>query len=83
MVAQSIQSNYKEIDARKSVSIVTYADDIVVLGEIEDNIKLTMEESIQSAKTTGCEINENKIKYTCMTRKPHRMHQARNIQIEE
>jgi len=38
-------------NVEKSVSILTYADDNIVLGGTEDNIKLAMEELIRSAKT--------------------------------
>jgi len=50
VVARSIHNTYKGIDIGKSISILAYADDIVVVGETEDDIKLTTEELIRSAK---------------------------------
>lgn len=46
------------------MSILIYTDDTVVLGETENDLKLTMEELIRSK----FEINENKTKYMCITR---------------
>jgi len=83
VVARSIHNKYKEIDVGKSVSILTYADDIVILGETEDDIKLATEELIRSTKTIRFEINENKTKYRCVTRKQPQIHQTRIIQIGE
>lgn len=49
VVARSIHSKYKGIDVGKSISILAYVDDIVVLGETEDDIKTATEELIRSA----------------------------------
>lgn len=38
VVARNIHTKYKGIHIGKSVSILAYADDIVVLGETEDDI---------------------------------------------
>lgn len=45
--------------------------------------KPATEEIIQSIKTIGFEINENQIKYKCITREQPQIHQTRNIQIGE
>jgi hypothetical protein len=69
---------YKEIDVGKSESILAYADDIAVLGETEDDMKLATEVLILSAMTIESKINENKTKYMCITRERPQTHQTMN-----
>jgi len=55
----------------KQISLVGYADDIVVIAETEDSFKRTTEMLIDAAKKIGLIINENKTKFMIVSRKEH------------
>jgi hypothetical protein len=50
------------------IQCIAYADDIILLGRSINYLKETLEELKQGVKKVGLEINQEKTKYTIMTR---------------
>jgi hypothetical protein len=59
-------------------ALLAYADDVVILGSNEEDIKTTTEELITSAMNMGLMINEGKTKYMIVKR-GNQLHQNRSM----
>jgi len=54
---------YQGINCGQNLPLLAYADNVVILGESEQDIKKATELLIQSVKKRGLNINETKTKY--------------------
>lgn len=50
-------------------TLLTYADDMVILGKSQDQIISTILNLIEASQIIGLNINEDKTKYMIMTRR--------------
>ncbi|KAL4141519.1 hypothetical protein QTP88_004148 [Uroleucon formosanum] len=66
-VVRDIPINY-EIEPNYKNIMLAYADDIVILGDIKDDIMEVTEKLIESSHRMNLVINENKTKYLVMSR---------------
>jgi hypothetical protein len=53
-----------------SRTLLAYADDIVILGGSQTEVEESTNKLIKFSKRMGLNINENKIKYMIMSRRP-------------
>jgi len=48
--------------------LLAYADDIVIMGNSRDDVIHTTRKLLKTSKGIGLEVNQQKIKYMCMSR---------------
>jgi len=63
VAVREVQGEYQEINCGQDIPLLAYADDVVILGETEQDIQKATESLIKGAKKLGLIINENKTKY--------------------
>lgn len=56
----------------QNMVIAAYADDIIIMGETEDQVRNSASKLIEEGKSIGLNINEDKTKYLIVSRKQHR-----------
>jgi len=65
MAIREVQEEYLRINQNlgQNLPLLAYADDVVILGESQQDIKKATELLIRSANKRGLNINETKTKY--------------------
>jgi len=66
--------NIKEMDMIGNNTLLAYADDIVILEESKAELTTSILKLLENSRKMGFRINENKTKYTIVSRKPTIMH---------
>ncbi|KAL4085250.1 hypothetical protein QTP88_027109 [Uroleucon formosanum] len=59
----------REMDLNGKGTLLAYADDIVILGDSQNEVEASINKLIKSSKRMGLIINESKIKYMIMSRR--------------
>ena len=60
--------------------IAAYADDLIIMGETEDQVKNIAKKLIQEGKSIGLNVNEDKTKYLIVSR---RQHHQNSLSVED
>lgn len=55
----------------QNVVIAVYADNIIIMGETEDQVRNTANKLIEEGKSIGLNINEDKTKYLIVSQRQH------------
>lgn len=80
-VVRKVQETAKGVSFNGQMhALLAYADDVVILGLNEEDIKTTTEDLITSAMNMGLMINEGKTKYMIVKR-GNQLHQNRSLNI--
>lgn len=59
----------REMDLNGKGTLLAYADDIVILGDSQNEVEASINKLIKCSKRMGLIINENKTKYMIMSRR--------------
>ncbi|XP_050540945.1 uncharacterized protein LOC126905353 [Daktulosphaira vitifoliae] len=81
MAVREVQEEYQGINCGRNLPVLAYADDVVILGESEQDIQKATELLIRSAKKRGLNINETKTKYMRIGRNKGQMRNAAGLQV--
>lgn len=58
----------RKMEVDKIDTILTYADDVVVLENSRNKVKQTSKKLLVAGKVIGLEVNQEKTKYMCISR---------------
>lgn len=83
MAIREVQEEYLGINCGQNLPLLAYADDVVILGESEQDIKKATELLIRSANKRGLNINDTKTKYMRIGRNKDQRRNAAGIQVGE
>jgi len=70
-VVRKVQKDRIGLRIRKqNVVIIAYADDLIIMGETEDQVRNTAKKLIEEGKSLGLNVNLDKTKYPIVSSKP-------------